>query len=136
MVMGLPVRSKSNQKAHFFALVLLLVGTILLPIGSATTASSAQNFSPKWVKNCIQVYSQISKTYEQQCDQVYATAPGKWVKNCIQVYSQVFRTYEQQCAQAYITGTSSGTWKKNCIQVYNQAFRTYEQKCTQTFIAR
>ena len=72
----------------------------------------------------------------QQCDQAYATAPGKWVKNCIQIYNQIYKTFETQCAQAFVSGTGAGTWKKNCIQVYNQAYSTFEQKCNQTFVPR
>ena len=51
----------------------------------------------------------------QQCDQAYATAPGKWIKNCIQVYDQYFRTFEQQCAQAYVTGKVSGSERDQAI---------------------
>ena len=118
------------------ALVTLLLGTLLAPISTVGTASAATKFSPRWVKNCIQVYSQINQSFMQQCDQAYATAPGKWIKNCIQVYDQYFRTFEQQCAQAYVTGKVSGSWTKNCIQVFNQAYQVFEQKCQQRFIRR
>ncbi len=119
-----------------FALVTLLLGTLLAPLSTASTPSAASNLSPRWVKNCIQVYSQINQSYMQQCDQAYATAPGKWIKNCIQVFDQVYRTYEQQCAQAYVSGRVTGTWKKNCIQVFNQSYGVYEQKCQQRFVRR
>jgi hypothetical protein len=118
------------------ALTTLLLVTLLAPISTSGTASAATKFSPKWVKNCIQVYSQINKSFMQQCDQAYATAPGKWIKNCIQVYDQVYRTFEQQCAQAYVSGRVSGTWTKNCIQVFNQSYGVFEQKCQQRFVRR
>ena len=117
-------------------LVSLLLTTLLVPAVSTSSATAATSFSPKWVKNCIQVYSQINKSFMQQCDQAYANAPGKWVKNCIQVYSQIYKTFENQCAQAYVSGKGTGTWKKNCIQVYNQSYKTFEQKCNQTFVRR
>jgi DNA/RNA-binding domain of Phe-tRNA-synthetase-like protein len=117
-------------------LVSLLLTTLWVPAVSTSSASAGTNFSPKWVKNCIQVYSQINKSFMQQCDQAYATAPGKWVKNCIQIYNQIYKTFETQCAQAFVSGTGAGTWKKNCIQVYNQAYSTFEQKCNQTFVPR
>jgi DNA/RNA-binding domain of Phe-tRNA-synthetase-like protein len=125
-----------NFSAKRIGLVTLLLVTLIAPVTATESASAANQYSPHWVKNCIQVYSQINQTFMQQCDQAYATAPGRWVKNCIQVYNQVFKTFEQQCAQAYAIGNGTGSWTKNCIQVYNQAFKTFEQKCQQTYLQR
>jgi len=65
-------------------------------------SSTSSSFTPHWVSNCIQIYSFITQSYHQQCDQAYATGPGHWIQSCKQVYNFDYGKYEQQCAQAYV----------------------------------
>jgi hypothetical protein len=69
---------------------------------TSTPKPSVAKFTPQWVKNCIMIYSFITRQYDQQCDQAYATGPGHWIKNCTQVYNWTYREYESKCAQTYI----------------------------------
>ena len=74
------------KKFKGFTLIAVLLASIIVPVASSQSASAAQTYSPRWVKNCIYVYDSIAKSHQQQCDQAYATAPGSWKKNCINVY--------------------------------------------------
>lgn len=124
------------KRLRGITLVAILLGSIIVPGVTSSSANAASNYSPHWVKNCIQVYSNVLKSFQSQCDQAYATAPGNWQKNCIQNYSQLYKSFLTECAQAYVPTGRTGSWTKNCTQVYNQAYKVFETKCAQAYILR
>jgi hypothetical protein len=124
------------KKFKGITLIAVLLASIMVQVTSSQSASAAQTFKPRWVKNCINVYDSISKSYQQQCDQDYATAPGSWKKNCINVYNSIYKQYVQQCDQAYVPKGRTGSWTKSCTNVFNSSYKMYVQQCRQAFLMR
>ena len=124
------------KKFKGFTLIAALLASIIVPITSSQSASAAQTYSPRWVKNCIYVYDSIAKSHQQQCDQAYATAPGSWKKNCIYVYNSIYKQHVQQCDQAYVPTGRTGSWTKSCTYVYNSSYKMDVQQGRQAFLMR